>query len=142
MNAPPVFCLSFKGVVHQPGEGEVDIDKIEDEEKTEDQNRKGRALGLPEIDPDALPSSLANKYWNLCCTNLVGYLLKPFVVIRNCSVLRMFKVYLFFCKVVYRCILRVAVAKRMKKMQEIHQKFTDATATLSDIQKRCFGPTS
>ena len=44
---------------------EADAENAEDEEK---KRSASKAMGLPEIDPDALPSSLAQKYLNLECT--------------------------------------------------------------------------
>ena len=44
------------------GPGEEDLEKIENQESKENANRKGRQLGLPELDPDALPSSMVQKY--------------------------------------------------------------------------------
>ena len=46
---------------------EEQIEQIEDDENKEEGNRKGKQLGLPEIDPDALPSSMVSKYLNLDC---------------------------------------------------------------------------
>lgn len=40
---------------------------IEVEVDQDDANRKGKSLGLPELDPDALPSSLVSKYLILEC---------------------------------------------------------------------------
>lgn len=40
---------------------------IDEEVDQDDNNRKGKSLGLPEIDPDALPSSLVSKYLILEC---------------------------------------------------------------------------
>lgn len=50
-----------------PGTGdddemEEDIDKCE---AKEEQVRKGKQFGIPEIDPDALPSSMVQKYLTL-----------------------------------------------------------------------------
>lgn len=74
------------------GPGEADMEKIEEQEDRENTNRKGKALGLPELDPDALPSSMAQKYL-------------------------------------------MAVAKRMKKMQDLSTKFSSAS-NLTEIQQR------
>ena len=45
-----------------PGLDDSDIDKIEEQESKEATQRKGKQIGLPEIDPDALPSSMVTKY--------------------------------------------------------------------------------
>lgn len=58
IDATPLRCA---------GLDDKDMDKIEAQENKEAQNRQGKTLGLPEIDPDALPSSLANKYLILGC---------------------------------------------------------------------------
>lgn len=44
------------------GLGDEDLEQIEKDEQKEATQRKGRSVGLPEIDPDALPSSLVQKY--------------------------------------------------------------------------------
>lgn len=44
---------------------EVAAKDIEATEQGEETNRRGRQLGLPELDPDALPSSSVSKYLNL-----------------------------------------------------------------------------
>ncbi len=44
------------------------MDQLEAEEKKQQVNRQGRSLGLPEMDPDALPSSLVEKYLRLDCS--------------------------------------------------------------------------
>ena len=50
---------------HWSGLEDEEMEEIEKQESKEATNRKGKTLGLPEIDPDALPSSLAQKYLSL-----------------------------------------------------------------------------
>ena len=64
-----VTTVKFRNSTADPsGPEESDMDKIEEQEDRENTNRKGKALGLPELDPDALPSSMAQKYLNLFST--------------------------------------------------------------------------
>ena len=40
----------------------MDDEEVEEEVKKEEQNSKRRSLGIPELDPDALPSTVASKF--------------------------------------------------------------------------------
>ena len=65
------------------GPGDEEMAEIEEQEDRESTNRKGKALGLPELDPDALPSSMAQKYLNLFSTERFLYSMKFFLVVGN-----------------------------------------------------------
>jgi hypothetical protein len=43
----------------------MDDEEVEEEVKKEEQNSKRRSLGIPELDPDALPSTVASKFLSL-----------------------------------------------------------------------------
>ena len=58
----------LSGTWHPAGAlADEDLDQIEADETREDVKRKGKALGLPEIDRDALPSTMVQKYLILDC---------------------------------------------------------------------------
>ena len=43
----------------------MDEEELEEQETKEEQTGKRKALGIPELDPDALPSSHVSKFLNL-----------------------------------------------------------------------------
>lgn len=43
----------------------MDEEELEEQEAKEEQTGKRRALGIPELDPDALPSSHVSKFLSL-----------------------------------------------------------------------------
>lgn len=43
----------------------MDEDEAEEEVRKEEQNSKRKSLGIPELDPDALPSTVASKFLSL-----------------------------------------------------------------------------
>lgn len=48
-----------------------DKEELDEEEKLSERAKLRKRLGFPEIDPDALPSSMVTKYMNLACKHLI-----------------------------------------------------------------------
>ena len=66
---------------------EDDIDRCE---AKEEQVRKGKQFGIPEIDPDALPSSLVQKYLTLVTNQFGGKDLNCFLAHQTLHFNRLF----------------------------------------------------
>eukprot|EP00435_Cladocopium_sp_Y103_P057854 s934_g20.t1 len=54
--------MSQAGPELQTGLASEDMENIEDQTEQDDKKRHMKSMGLPEIDPDALPSSVVGKY--------------------------------------------------------------------------------
>ena len=115
--------------------GVVDLTEIKEQEAEGEEASKRRKLGIPELDPEALPSASCNKYLCLCSAENAK---------RLSAAIRANDDWQFHASTFDwswgPTVLRSCLAKRITKLAAMAQKFNEAES-LTDIQRRplyCF----